>query len=213
MPTTAAVWMTTSQPSAWRCHAPGRDTSPTTIASSSVATRSTPRTSLPSARKRSTSARPMKPAAPVTKTDGALAVAIAGRPGFDHAEDLAHAAHQQALVLDLDPYAGRAREHDVVAGRDGHLEVRDVGRAVADGEHDALVGGQVVRPLGDEQARLAHAVGLELLDHDLLEEGAEDVGHRRGRYEHRPRRGCRGRQSDVEPAVVRSASMSNSTGC
>src|SRR4051812_17609662 len=33
---------------------------------------------------------------------------------LDHAQDLPHAAHQQPLVLDLDPDPGRAREDDVV---------------------------------------------------------------------------------------------------
>ena len=36
-----------------------------------------------------------------------------------------------------------------------------------------------MRALGDEQPGLAHPVGLELLDHDLVEERAEDIGHRR----------------------------------
>ena len=35
------------------------------------------------------------------------------------------------------PTARGAREHDVVAGLDRHLEILEVGRAVADGEHDA----------------------------------------------------------------------------
>ena len=75
---------------------------------------------------------------------GIAAAALAlGRRGLDHAEDLAHAADQQALVLDLDPHAGRAREDDVVAGLDRHLEVRQVRRPVAGGEHDALVGRHV----------------------------------------------------------------------
>src|SRR5215212_10572242 len=103
MPTTAAVWMTRSQPSACRCQAPGRVTSPTTIASSPPARRSTPRTSLPCARKRSTRARPMNPRAPVTKTEGGALLLIARGRRLDHAEDLAHAAHEQPLVLDLDP--------------------------------------------------------------------------------------------------------------
>src|SRR4051812_17505122 len=102
MPTTAAVWITTSQPSAWPCQAPGAVTSPCTIAASALGTRSTPRTSLPSPRKWATSARPMNPSAPVTKT---LFAAIARGPRLDHAEDLPHTAHQQALVVDLDPHA------------------------------------------------------------------------------------------------------------
>ena len=35
---------------------------------------------------------------------------------LDDTENLAHAADEQPLVLDLDPHAGRAREDDVVAG-------------------------------------------------------------------------------------------------
>src|SRR3954454_982566 len=73
---------------------------------------------------------------------------------LDDAEDLADAAHEQPLVLDLDPHTRGAREHDMVARLDRHLEVRQVRRAVSGGEHDALVGRQVVRPLRDEQARL-----------------------------------------------------------
>jgi len=66
----------------------------------------------------------------------------------------------------------------VVAGRDRHLEVRQLGRTVADGEHDALVGRHVVIALRDEQPGLAQALGIELLDDDLVEQRAEDVGHR-----------------------------------
>ena len=68
MPTSAAVWMTTSQPSAARCHSPGSAMSPATIPASGSAARSTPTTSTPSSRSRVAIRAPMNPAAPVTIT-------------------------------------------------------------------------------------------------------------------------------------------------
>ena len=68
IPTSAAVWIITSQPAAARCHSPGHLMSPATTPSASSAARSTPTTSTPSRRSRSASERPMNPAAPVIST-------------------------------------------------------------------------------------------------------------------------------------------------
>jgi hypothetical protein len=60
----------------------------------------------------------------------------------------------------------------MIAGSDRHLEVRQVWRPLADGQDNSLVGRQIVSALRNEQAGLAHALGFELLDDDLVEEGA-----------------------------------------
>src|SRR3954467_11371695 len=60
--------MTTSQPSAARCQAPGAEMSPATIPASGSAARSTPTTSTSSSRSRPAILAPMNPAAPVIST-------------------------------------------------------------------------------------------------------------------------------------------------
>src|SRR5271167_3594036 len=74
-------------------------------------------------------------------------------------EQFADAADQQALLVDVDPDAGREREDDVVAGPDGHLDagLAPPVAAAADGEHDAVLGGRLVRAGGDDEPGLAHA--------------------------------------------------------
>src|SRR3954452_18649319 len=102
---------------------------------------------------------------------------------LEHAEDLRDAAHEQALLVDLDPHAGGCREHDVVAGPDGHrdADVLPPVLALADREHDPVLGRRLVAAGRDEQAGAAEALGLELLDDDAVEEGSEDVLHARRR--------------------------------
>src|SRR4051794_23083152 len=84
--------------------------------------------------------------------------------GLEHAEQLAHPADEQALLVDVHPGAGRRREDHVVARLDRHLDA-DVLPPVEtrpDGQHDPVLGRRLVRAGRDEQPRLAHAVGLEL---------------------------------------------------
>src|SRR4051794_8582020 len=98
---------------------------------------------------------------------------------LEHAEQLAHAADQQPLLVDLDPRARAGREDDVVARPDRHpdpcalppIETRP------DGEDDPVLRRRLVRSGGHEQPRLADAVGLELLDDDAIEKRAKVVAH------------------------------------
>jgi PPOX class probable F420-dependent enzyme len=121
--------------------------------------------------------RERRPPGPLLRLALRASDASSGGRRLDDAEDLAHAADEQPLLFELDPDAGRAREDDVVARADRHPEVGELGRALADGEDDPLVRRKVVRALRDDEARAAHPVGLELLDHDLVEERAQDLGH------------------------------------
>src|SRR3954451_2885341 len=97
----------------------------------------------------------------------------------EHAEQLADAAHEQALLVDLDPGARAGGEDDVVAALDRHPDPRALPpvQARADGEDDPVLGRRLVRALGDEPAGLADAIGLELLDDDAVEERAKEVAH------------------------------------
>ena len=98
---------------------------------------------------------------------------------LEHAEQLADAADEQPLLLDVDPGAGREREDDVVAGRHRHLDpgLRPPVEPRPDREHDPVLGRRLVGAGGDQQARLADPVGLELLDHDAVEEWAQLLSH------------------------------------
>src|SRR3954470_7871818 len=140
MPTTAAVCTTKSHPSACPCQAPGSVRSATRCASCPVSITSTPRTSLPSSRNRSTSARPMKPAAPVTRTrPGASATVL-------HAIDGCVRALRGLGVGEVDV----RWQLDVQLPRWVELHVRRLGAAV---EHVTaarpVLGDEVEVPAGD----------------------------------------------------------------
>ena len=98
---------------------------------------------------------------------------------LEHAEQLADAAHEQPLLVDLDPGAGGSREHDVVAGLDGHRDADVVPpvEARADGEHDPVLRRGLVGARRHEQPRAADPIGVELLDHDAVEQWAKLVAH------------------------------------
>jgi hypothetical protein len=70
----------------------------------------------------------------------------------------------------------------VVAGLDRHLNP-DMGPPVeagADRQHDALLGRRLVAARRHDEAGAAHTVGVELLDHDLIEERSQLVADRLG---------------------------------
>jgi len=71
---------------------------------------------------------------------------------LEHAEQLTDAAHEQALLLDLDPSARGRREHDMVAGLDRHLhaDLLPPVQARADREHDPVLGRWLVGAGRDE---------------------------------------------------------------
>src|SRR4051812_9571368 len=106
---------------------------------------------------------------------------------FEDAEDLADAADQQALLVDIDPRARRGVEDDVVAGRDrhAHADVVPPVQALADREDDPVLGRRLVGAGRHEQPRAAEALRLELLDHHAVEEGTQEVLHPRAAYETR----------------------------
>ena len=68
-------------------------------------------------------------------------------------------------------------------------------------------------PLRDEEARLAHALGLELLDDHLVEERAKDVGHARddSRGRQRQKRAGAVRTSEKRPSRLRSVRLRTSS--
>ena len=83
-----------------------------------------------------------------------------------------HSADEQALLVDLDPGARRSVEDDVVAGLDGHPDA-DVLPPVEprpDREDDPLLRRRVVAARRDDEAGAPHAVGVELLYHDAVEQ-------------------------------------------
>src|SRR4051812_41704734 len=97
----------------------------------------------------------------------------------EDAEQLADAADEQPLLVDLDPRTRAGREHDVIAALDRHPDPRALPpvQAGADRQDDPVLRRPLVRAGGNEQARLADPVGLELLDDDAVEEWAEEVAH------------------------------------
>ena len=97
--------------------------------------------------------------------------------GFEHPQQLAHAAHEQALLVDLDPGAGGGRKDDVVAGLHRHLDpcLLPPVQSGANREHDPLLRRRVVASRRHHQARASHAVGIELLDHHSVEQRPELV--------------------------------------
>src|SRR5688500_15308347 len=104
-------------------------------------------------------------------------------PGLERLEDpeeLADAADEEPLLVDLDPDAGRRREDDVVAGLHRHLDpgLFPPVEAGTDREHDSLLRRRLVASRRHDQARAADAVRVELLDDDLVEQGAELVANR-----------------------------------
>ena len=76
---------------------------------------------------------------------------------LEHAQQLAHAADQQALLLDLDPDARGGREDDVVAGHDRHLHAHAAPPVEPgpDRQHDAVLGRRLVLAGRQQQARAA----------------------------------------------------------
>src|SRR3954454_3211274 len=98
---------------------------------------------------------------------------------LEHAQQLAHAAHEQPLLVDLHPRPRRGREDHVVARLDGHRDVRALPpvQPGPDGEHDPVLRRRLMGTGGDEQAGLADPVRLELLDDDAIEEGAKVLAH------------------------------------
>src|SRR3954447_5210691 len=189
MPTTAAVWTTRSHRSAWVCPPPGMGRSAARGASSPVSITSTPRTSLPSDRNRSTRVRPMKPAAPVTMTrPGASATVL-------HLVDRGVGSLRGVGVGEIDS----RRQLDVQLS--GWIEL-DVGRLGAAVEHVAaprpVLVDEVEVPAGDldplgvlgeaeAEHRPVRAIQLEdvLLRDDL---GKRPVGRLLARYRSRPDR-------------------------
>ena len=77
------------------------------------------------------------------------------------------------------PRRRRWREHDVVAWLDRHRHagVLPPVHALPDGEHDPVLRRRLVRARRDHEPGLAHALGLELLDDDPVEQRAQDVLH------------------------------------
>src|SRR2546423_7767196 len=136
----AARWKTASQPSARRCQSPGWVTSPAKTPRAGSAVTSTPFTSTPSAARRSASARPMKPSAPVTKAlrtgsaTGEPALVLGGRVGVDGGVEL------------VDPEG--ARERVAAARGQRRLDAEDAGHP-ARNEH------LVARPLDGARHGLA----------------------------------------------------------
>src|SRR4051795_690635 len=89
--------------------------------------------------------------------------------GFlEDAEQLADTADEQALLVDLDPRTRARREDDVVAAPDRHADARVLPpvQPRPDGEDDPVLRRRLMRARRHKQARLADAVGLELLDDD-----------------------------------------------
>ena len=94
---------------------------------------------------------------------------------FKNPEQLAHPAHEQSLLVDLDPCARRRGEDHVVPRLDRHRNA-DVIPPVeprADREHDAVLRGWLIRARGNEQSRPPYAVGIKLFDDDPVKQGAK----------------------------------------
>ena len=91
--------------------------------------------------------------------------------GLQDPQQLADPAHEQPLLLDLDPHAGARREHHVVAGSDRHRDPHVIPPVEpgADREHDAVLGRRLLGAGRHEQPGAANPIGVELLDHDAVE--------------------------------------------
>jgi hypothetical protein len=103
---------------------------------------------------------------------GASALVGLGTLGLEDAEDLDDPAHQQALLVDLDPHPGRRREDDVIAGLNRHLHTGLLPPVEPgpDGQDDPLLRRRIVSPGGHDEPGPSHPILVELLDHDLIEE-------------------------------------------
>ena len=103
---------------------------------------------------------------------------------LQHAEQLADAADEQALLLDLDPDAGRRGEDDVVAGADRHVQALRLPPvdARADRQHDPVLGRRLVVAGRHDEAGAPDPVGIQLLDDHPVEQWAQLVTHRRKGY-------------------------------
>src|SRR5437764_819602 len=101
---------------------------------------------------------------------------------LEYPQKLADPAHQQALLVDLDPRAGRCREHHVVAGLDRHHHAHVVPPVEprADREHDPVLRWRLIGSRRDDQPRAADPVGVELLDDDPVEQRPKVIAHLSG---------------------------------
>src|SRR4051794_12324644 len=99
---------------------------------------------------------------------------------LEDAQELDHPAHEQALLVDLDPNPGGGGKHHVVTGLHRHLDpgLLPPVEPGADGEHDPLLGRRVVGPGRYDEPGPAHPVLIELLDHHLIEQRPKVVANR-----------------------------------
>src|SRR5690606_27527616 len=89
------------------------------------------------------------------------------------------------------PVSGRGGEDHVVARPDGHLDAGGLPPvdALTDRQHDPVLRRGLRSTRRYDQTGVAHAVRVELLDHDLVKERAEKLlGHARKRICWGPRR-------------------------
>jgi hypothetical protein len=102
-----------------------------------------------------------------------------GTGRLEDAEELDHPAHEQPLLVDLDPDAGRRGKDDVITGLNGHLDAGLLPPVEPgpDGEHDPLLGRRVVCAGRDDEPGPPHPILIELLDHDLIEQRPKVMPH------------------------------------
>src|SRR5829696_867054 len=158
---------TSSSPAFSRSHSTGPPPASRTR-SALAGSRISDRTSSPPSLRSRVSSRAIFPEPPAIATFMPARALLGPRCGLEHAEQLAHAADEQALLVDLDPGAGRGVEDHVVAGMHRHADadVLPPVEARADREHDPLLRRRVVAAGRDHEAGAPHPVGVELLDHD-----------------------------------------------
>jgi hypothetical protein len=98
---------------------------------------------------------------------------------LEYTEELPHAAHEQSFFVDLDPSSGGRREHDMVAGLHRHLhaDLLPPFEPRSDRQHDPVLWRRLVRALRDEQAGAPNPIGVQLFDHDSIEQWAKLVAH------------------------------------
>jgi hypothetical protein len=99
---------------------------------------------------------------------------------LEDAQKLDHTAHEQPLLVDLDPDAGGGGKDDVITGLHRHFDAGLLPPVEPgpDGEHDPLLRRRIVRSGRDDEPGPPHPVGIELLDHDLVEQWPELMPHR-----------------------------------
>ena len=91
---------------------------------------------------------------------------VAGRSleRLEHAEDLADAADEQPLLVDLDPDTGGGRKDDVVAGMNRHVDARGDHRIAMLGAITGLVSREGVEVEGAAAAAVSFPGFYDLLD-------------------------------------------------